>query len=101
MRLKIKENMLKRKNNQPLEYPNAGSVFKNPNESSAGKLIEDCGLKNYNVNDAYVSEKHANFIINKGNAKSKDIIDLINIIKQKVKEKYNIELILEQEIVKY
>lgn len=85
---------------QPLEYPSAGSVFRNPEGMHAGKLIEDCGLKGYNINGAEVSEKHANFIINKGNCKGEDIIDLINLIKDKVKEKYNVELILEQEIIK-
>lgn len=97
----IKENMIKRKNNQPLEYPNAGSVFRNPTSYSAGKLIEDCGLKNYNINGAYISNKHANFIINKDNANSKDIIKLIEYIKEKVNKKYNISLELEQEIIKY
>ena len=101
MRNKIRENMLKRKNSQPLEYPNAGSVFRNPEGNSAGKLIEDAGLKNYKVNGAYVSEKHANFIINKDNAKSEDIKELIKIIRTKIKNEYGIELILEQEIVKY
>lgn len=97
----IKENMMKRKDNQPLEYPNAGSVFRNPTSYSAGKLIEDCGLKNYNINGAYISNKHANFIINKDNASSKDIIKLIEYIKEKVNKKYNISLELEQEIIKY
>lgn len=98
---RVKEHTLKRKNSQPLEYPNAGSVFRNPENVAVGKLIEDLGLKDYNVNGAYVSNKHANFIINKDNAKSEDIIRLINYIKDKVKEEYGIELILEQEIVKY
>lgn len=97
----VKEHALKRKNSQPLEYPNAGSVFRNPENMAAGKLIEDLGLKGYNVNGAYVSDKHANFIVNKDNAKSGDIIELIDIIRKKVKEKYGIELVLEQEIVKY
>ena len=97
----VKENMLKRKNSQPLDFPNAGSVFRNPINSSAGKLIDDLGLKCLNINDAMISDKHANFIINKGNATSEDIKELINTIKEKVKEKYNIDLILEQEIVKY
>lgn len=101
MVITIKENMTKRKNSQPLEYPNAGSVFKNPKNLSAGKLIDDLGLKNYHINGAYISEKHANFIINKNNAKSEDILKLIEIIKEKVKQNYNIELILEQVIVKY
>lgn len=97
----IKEHNLKRKNTQPLLYPNAGSVFKNPINNSAGKLIDELGLKNYHINDAYISEKHANFIINKGNAKSKDIVDLIKYIKKEVKNKYDIDLELEQEIIEY
>lgn len=101
MLMSVKENIAKRKNTQPLEYPNAGSVFRNPENVAAGKLIEDLGLKNYNVNGAYISKKHANFIINKENAKSKDIVKLIEIIKDLVKQNYGIELILEQEIVKY
>lgn len=98
---KIKMNMQKRKEHQPLEYPNAGSVFRNPVNISAGKIIDEMGFKNYNINDAYVSEKHANFIINKGNAQSKDIKELIKIIQENAKEKYGIELMLEQEIVEY
>lgn len=97
----IKENTLKRKNSQPLEYPNAGSVFRNPEGVAAGKLIEDLGLKDYNVNGAYVSNKHANFIINKDNAESKDIVTLIEFIQEKVEKEYGIKLILEQEIIKY
>jgi len=84
---------------QPLEYPSAGSVFRNPEGMHAGELIEKCGLKGYNINGAEVSEKHANFIINKGNCTGKDIIKLIDLIKNKVYEKYNVELILEQEII--
>lgn len=97
----IKNNMIKRKNNQPLEYPNAGSVFRNPENISAGKLIEDNNLKGFNINGAYVSNKHANFIINKDNASSKDIIELIEYIKNTIYENEKIELILEQEIIKY
>ena len=89
----------RRMETQPLEYPSAGSVFRNPEGMHAGALIENCGLKGYNINDAEVSIKHANFIINKGNCTGKDIIELINLIKEKVLEKYNVELILEQEII--
>ena len=97
----IKENMIKRNTSQPLNYPNAGSVFRNPTGFSAGKLIEDAGLKNYHINGAYVSDKHANFIINKDNASSADIIELIEYIQKEISEKYNIKLKLEQEIIKY
>ena len=97
----IKENIIKRNTSQPLNYPNAGSVFRNPIGYSAGKLIEDAGLKNYHINGAYVSDKHANFIINKDNASSEDIIKLIEYIQKEISEKYNIKLKLEQEIIKY
>ena len=100
-REKIKETLEKRKNTQPLEYKNAGSVFKNPDGCAAGAIIEQTGLKGLQIGDAQVSEKHANFIINLGNAKSSDIINLIKEIKDKVKEAYNIDLELEQIIVKW
>lgn len=85
---------------QPLEYPSAGSVFRNPEGNYAGKLIEDIGYKGKRLGGAKVSEKHANFIINENNATGKDIVKLIEEIKTKVNEQYNIDLILEQEIVK-
>lgn len=97
----IKDNLLKRKNTQPLEYFNAGSVFKNPEGLSAGKLIDECNLKGTKVNSAMVSEKHANFIINLKNAQSSDIIKLIDLIKEEVYKKKNIKLELEQVIVKW
>lgn len=90
----------KRLASQPLEYPSAGSVFRNPKDMFAGELIEKSGLKKKNINGAEVSEKHANFIINKGNCTGKDIADLIDIVQHTVKENYQVELILEQEIVK-
>lgn len=85
---------------QPLDFPSAGSVFRNPLDNYAGKLIEDIGYKGKKIGGAMVSMKHANFIVNSGEATGKDIIKLINEIKEKVKEKYDIDLILEQEIVK-
>lgn len=96
----IEDRKSRRLMSQPLEYPSAGSVFRNPEGNYAGKLIEDVGYKGKKIGGAKVSEKHANFIINNGNATGSDIITLINEIKQKVKEQFDIDLILEQEIVK-
>lgn len=95
----IKDYTLKRSNSQPVSYPSAGSVFRNPDGDYAGRIIDEAGLKNCHVGDAYVSDKHANFIVNKGNASSSDIINLIKIIKEKCEKEYNIKLELEQEIV--
>lgn len=86
---------------QPLEYPSAGSVFRNPENMFAGKLIEDLGLKGYSIGGAKVSEKHANFVINYNNATGQNIKDLIDLIKSKVKEEYNVDLKVEQEFVNW
>ncbi len=94
----IKKHVEERSKKQPLGY-SAGSIFKNPYPYYAGELIEKCGLKGYSIGDCFVSEKHANFIINKGEAKAKDIYRLIKIIKEKVKEKFNIELELEIQLI--
>lgn len=100
MKLLVEERKKKRISSQPLELPNAGSVFRNPEEGYAGELIEKANLKGYNINGAEVSTKHANFIVNKGNASGKDIINLIEKIQKEIKEKNNIELKLEQIIVR-
>ena len=85
---------------QPLEYPSAGSVFRNPSkELPSGKIIEDLGLKGKVIGGAQISDKHANFIVNKDNAKSSDVKALIDIITKEVKENYDIDLICEQEII--
>lgn len=86
---------------QPLEYPSAGSVFRNPEGLYAGKLIEDLGLKGYSIGDAKISEKHANFIINTGSCSGEEIIELIHLIETKVNEEYGIKLVLEQEIIEW
>ena len=95
----IKDRRERRIATQPINLPTAGSVFRNPENDSAWRLIEDCGLKGKGINGAYVSEKHANFIVNTGGAKGKDIKDLIEKIQSEVKSKHNIDLKLEQEIV--
>ncbi len=96
---RMKEVMTKRKNSQPLEYPNAGSIFKRPANNFAGKLIEDAGLKGLRVGGAEVSVKHAGFIVNRGGATSRDILSLINIIKAKVFEMSGVMLQCEVELL--
>jgi len=82
----------KRKDSQPLDKRSAGSTFKRPKEYFAGKLIEESGLKGFNIGDAKVSEKHAGFVINDGNATAKDVVQLMEFIAKKVYENYNVKL---------
>ncbi|HPY95737.1 MAG TPA: UDP-N-acetylmuramate dehydrogenase [Candidatus Cloacimonadota bacterium] len=96
---KMKENIEKRKKSQPLNMPNIGCFFKNPENNSAGRLIDSCGLKGYAVGDAMVSYEHANFLINKGQASFKEMLTLIDKIKSEVKNKYNIDLELEIKVI--
>jgi len=95
----VDERRKKRIATQPLDMPNAGSVFRNPPNMYAGELIEKSNLKGFKIGDAEVSKKHANFIVNSGNATGQDIIKLINKIKKEIKDKYNVELKLEQIII--
>jgi len=95
----IQERKQKRLESQPLEYPNAGSVFRNPEGMFAGKLIEDLNLKGTKIGGAMVSFKHANFIVNIGNATGRDIKELITKIQNEVKDNYSVELHVEQEFV--
>lgn len=81
------DKLSKRQHNHPLDYPNLGSTFKNPEGQFAAQLISDCGLKKYRVGDMEVSERHPNFLINHGNAKFSDVIDLIKHIKEVVYSK--------------
>lgn len=96
---KMDENSNKRKSTQPLNYPNAGSIFKRGKGFITAELIDKCGLKSYNIGDAYISEKHAGFIINKGNATAKDVICLIEHIKQVVYEQYKVKIETEIKII--
>ncbi len=86
---------------QPLEFPSAGSVFRNPDIAPAGKLIEDAGLKGKTIGGAMISKKHANFIINTGGATGEDIYNLINLVKNEIKKKTGVELKQEQEFVNW
>ncbi|HDM43202.1 MAG TPA: hypothetical protein ENG29_02290, partial [Firmicutes bacterium] len=89
----IDEYMEIRRQRHPLDYPNAGSIFKNPSkETPAGKLIEEVGLKGSRVGDAMVSKKHANFIVNLGRASAKDVLELIRRIQDEVWHKFDIFL---------
>jgi len=110
-----------RKEKHPLEYPNAGSVFKNVavkdlspefQKAFADKVKQDpfpivpsawfiigAGLTGKQIGQAQISEKHSNYIVNRGNAKAKDVVQLINLVKEKVKEKYNIDLEVEVQLI--
>ena len=99
---KVKKRLEKRKETQPLDYPSAGSVFRNPEGDASGRIIEqEVGLKGKTIGGAKVSEKHANFIINIGNATGKDVKDLINLVHDEVLKKCGIDLIPEQEFVNW
>jgi UDP-N-acetylmuramate dehydrogenase len=88
----IARNLKRRKETQPLDYPSAGSVFKNPPGDYAGRLIEKAGLKGTRVGGAMISPRHGNFIINTGGAKACDILSLIELAKERVKEASGIDL---------
>ena len=96
---KMEEILNKRKEKQPLEYPSAGSTFKRVEGQITAKLIDECGLKGKQIGGAQISQKHAGFIINTGNATAKDVIELIEYTKRKVKEKYGIQIEEEIEII--
>ena len=96
---KLNDYLLQRKEKQPLEYPSAGSTFKRGEGFITAKLIDECGLKGYKIGGAQISEKHAGFIINKDNATTKDILDLIEYTKKKVFEKFGVQIEEEIEII--
>lgn len=89
----------RRQEKQPLEMPSAGSIFKRPEGYFAGKLIEDCGLRGHRIGGAEVSQKHCGFIVNTGDAKAKDILDLIEYIRNTVKMKFGVDMQTEVRIV--
>lgn len=96
---RIEDLNMQRKTKQPLDLPSAGSVFKRPVGNYAGKLIMDAGLKGFSIGEAQVSEKHCGFIINKGNATCKDVVNLIKYIQKTVKTKFDIDLETEVKFV--
>jgi UDP-N-acetylmuramate dehydrogenase len=95
---RVQEYRARRVETQPLNVPNLGSVFKNPKEKKlfAGKLIDEAGLKDIRLGGARISPKHGNFIVNEGGATAKDILALMGLVKDKVKEKFGV--MLEQEV---
>lgn len=95
IREKMEDLALKRKSKQPLEYPSAGSTFKRPAGHFAGKLIDDAGLRGFQVGQAQVSEKHCGFVINKGSATAGDVLNLCEEVRRRVKEHSGVELELE------
>jgi UDP-N-acetylmuramate dehydrogenase len=96
---RVKSYSKMRKQKQPLDYPSAGSIFKNPKEGPAGKWIEEAGLKGFRIGQAMVSERHANFIINLGKAKAEEVIRLMEFVEKKIYEEKGISLEREVKVV--
>lgn len=96
---RVEDYVTRRKAKQPLEFPSGGSVFKNPPNDYAGRLIEEAGLKGRRIGGAMISPKHANFIVNTSNARADDILALIDLVREKVKEESGIELEPEIKVV--
>lgn len=99
IKVKMAENLEIRKTKQPLNYPSAGSTFKRGDDFITAKLIDECGLKGYTIGGAQVSEVHAGFIINKGNATASDVLELAEHIKKVVYEKFGKKIELEIEVL--
>ena len=99
IRQKMEEYATYRKEKQPIEYPSAGSTFKRGSDYITAKLIDEAGLKGFSIGGAEVSSKHAGFIINKGDATAKDILELIEYVKHEVEEKFDKKIELEIEIM--
>lgn len=99
IKTRVDELTQRREERQPLEYPSAGSTFKRPEGYFAGKLIEDAGLKGFTIGGASVSIKHAGFVVNNGNGTAKDVLDVINHIKDEVKRQFGVELYPEVRIL--
>ena len=88
-----------RKETQPWNFPCAGSIFRNPLPNYAGKLIEEAGLKGFHIGGAKISEMHGNFIVNAGNATAKDVLELIQYVKDTIENLYQIKMETEVEII--
>jgi UDP-N-acetylmuramate dehydrogenase len=88
-----------RKRTQPLDYPSAGSIFKNPKEGPAGKWIEEAGLKGFRMGQAMISDRHANFIVNLGKATAEEVIHLMEMVEKKISDEKGISLEREVRVV--
>jgi UDP-N-acetylmuramate dehydrogenase len=88
-----------RKRTQPLDYPSAGSIFKNPKEGPAGKWIEQAGLKGFRMGQAMISDRHANFIVNLGKATAEEVMNLMEMVERKIYEQQGISLEREVRVV--
>jgi len=95
----MQKNKVYRKETQPWNFPCAGSIFRNPLPHHAGKLVEEAGLKGYQIGGAQISDMHGNFIINAGNAKAEEVLQLINYIRKTIYELYKVEMETEVEII--
>jgi UDP-N-acetylmuramate dehydrogenase len=95
----LQKNKDYRRETQPWDHPNCGSVFRNPLPHYAGQLIQESGLKGYQIGGAKISELHGNFIVNTGNATAKDVLDLIDFVKKTIYEKHGVKMETEVEIV--
>lgn len=96
---KIKDLLVKRLASQPLNLPNAGSTFRNPHNDFAARLVEEAGLKGKKIGGAQISTKHANFIVNLGDATAANIIDLIHLMQSEVKTQFGVELQQEVRVI--
>lgn len=94
-----RELLLKRNQSQPLNLPNSGSMFKNPEGAFAAKLVEDAGLKGKQIGEAQISERHGNFIVNHGSATAHNVLDLVKLARKKVFERSGIKLELEVKLI--
>ena len=94
-----RELLIRRNRAQPVNFPNSGSMFKNPKGGFAAKLIEEAGLKGKRIGNAQISDKHANFIVNHGNATAEEVLSLIELAKSAVAKKFKIELELEVKLI--
>jgi len=99
VRAELKARLRRRNDTQPVQWPNAGSVFRNPRGDKAGRLIDEAGCKGWRCGGAEVSPLHANFIVNRGDATAADIATLMARVRRRVHERFGVDLILEQHVV--